>query len=238
MVLCSEKSGDLMANYLPTRVWRRLPSELTPPVKWSPRAEGPNLCSISQELHLAHKKPEYEHGFIPSLLVKKMHQHHPHTCRLTPCFRRNFALFRDSSQIRACCSIVQMNGKNNYAARGKPLWRHNALCDVISEVTTKQTSAPLVTDATTMHVTVVKSITENRAVSLLVFYHNQVIRVCRPGRLHRGQIRAMYWIKSMTKMHTAIYASDGRNKGLSSRPMVNVTYSHQCTKIDNVVDSL
>ena len=67
-VLWNEKYSDLMANYLSTLVWRRLPSELTSPVKWSPRA---GLCSISQGLHLAHKKPEYEYGFIPCLVIKK-----------------------------------------------------------------------------------------------------------------------------------------------------------------------
>ena len=45
-----------MAKYSPILVWRRLPSELTSPVKWSPCAEGPTFYSISQGLHLAHIK--------------------------------------------------------------------------------------------------------------------------------------------------------------------------------------
>ena len=56
-------------------VWCRLPRELTTvtsPVKWSPRAEGPTLCSKTQELHLAHKKPDYEYGCIPYLVIKKI----------------------------------------------------------------------------------------------------------------------------------------------------------------------
>ena len=65
IVLRNEKYSDLMANYLSILVWRRLPSELTSPVKWSSRAEGPTFRSIFQGLHLAHKKPEYEYGFIP-----------------------------------------------------------------------------------------------------------------------------------------------------------------------------
>ena len=56
MVLCSEKLGDLVTNYLLICVWRRLPRELMSPVKWSSRAEGPSLSSISQGLHMAHKK--------------------------------------------------------------------------------------------------------------------------------------------------------------------------------------
>ena len=31
-------------------------------------------------------------------------------CRLTPCIRRHFAMFGDSSQFRACFSVVHMNG--------------------------------------------------------------------------------------------------------------------------------
>ena len=71
-VLWNEKYSDLMVNYLSILVWRCLPSELTSPVKWSPRAEGPTLCLISQGLHMAHKKPEYEYGFIPCLVIKKI----------------------------------------------------------------------------------------------------------------------------------------------------------------------
>ena len=113
-VLWNEKYSDLMTNYLSILVWRRLPSELTSPAKWRRRAEGPTLCWISQGLHLAHKKPEYKYGFIPYLVMKKITSKSPVLgciyCRLTPCFRRHFAMFADSSQVRACCSIVQMNG--------------------------------------------------------------------------------------------------------------------------------
>ena len=157
-----------MANYLSILVWRRLPSELTSPVKWSPRAEGPSLCSISQRLHLAHKKPEYEYGFIQHLVIKKIASKSPVYSRLTPCFCRHFAMFGDSSQVRAWCSIVQMYGWNI-------MQRAASHCDVImgsvkssmhSHDTTKQTSVPLVTDALTMQLNVVKAITESSAVSL------------------------------------------------------------------------
>ena len=47
-----------------------------------------------------------------------------HIYRLTPCCRRHFAMFGDSSQVRACCSIVQMNGWNITQ-------RAVSLCDVI-----------------------------------------------------------------------------------------------------------
>ena len=123
-VLWNEKYRDLMANYLSILVWRRLPSELTSPVKWSPRAEGPSFCSISQGLHLAHKKPEYEYRFIQYLMIKKIASKSPVYCRLTPCFRRHFAMFGDSSQVCASCSIVQMNGWNITQ-------RAASLCDVI-----------------------------------------------------------------------------------------------------------
>ena len=43
-VLWNEKYSDLMGNYLSILIWRRLPIELT----WSPRAECPTLCSMSQ----------------------------------------------------------------------------------------------------------------------------------------------------------------------------------------------
>ena len=57
-----------------------------------------------------------------------------------------------------------------YAARGKPLWRHNEFCDVINaQSRQKKTSAPLVTDALTMQLNVVKAITESIAVSLGFF---------------------------------------------------------------------
>ena len=47
-----------------------------------------------------------------------------HIYRLTPCFRRHFAMFGDSSQVGACCSIVQMNGWNITQRAVSP-------CDVI-----------------------------------------------------------------------------------------------------------
>ena len=110
-VLWNEKYSDLMANYLSILVWRRLPSELTSPVKWSPRAEGPTICSISQGLHVAHTKPQYEYGFIPYLVIKKIASKITRIyCRLTTCLRRHFAMFGDSSQVLAFSSIIQMNG--------------------------------------------------------------------------------------------------------------------------------
>ena len=49
---------------------------MTSSIKWSdvtgPWAEGPSLYSISQELHLPHKKPEYEQWFMPYLFLKKI----------------------------------------------------------------------------------------------------------------------------------------------------------------------
>ena len=58
----------------------------------------------------AHKQPEYKYGFIPYLVMKKIATKSPVYCRLTPCFHRHFAMFGDSSQVRACCSNVQTNG--------------------------------------------------------------------------------------------------------------------------------
>ena len=110
-----------MANYFFILVWRRLPSELTSPVKWSPRAEGPTPCYHG--LHLAHKKTEYEYWLILYLVIKKIASKSP-IYRLTPCFHRHFAMFGDSSQVRACCSIVQMNGWNITQRAVSP-------CDVI-----------------------------------------------------------------------------------------------------------
>ena len=75
-------------------------------------------------------------------------------------------MFGDSSQFRAICYIVQMDGFNITQ-------RAVNLCDAIlgsvtssMHSTTKRTSAPLVTIARTMHLNVVKAITENSAVSL------------------------------------------------------------------------
>ena len=53
-----------------------------------------------------------------------------------------------------------------YAARGKPLWRHRGFCDVINTQSRQKTSTPLVTYALTMHLNVVKAITDSSAVSL------------------------------------------------------------------------
>ena len=72
------------------------------------RADRRSGCT--QGLHLAHKKPEYGYGFIPYLVTKNRIKITRIYSALTPCFRRHFAMFGDSSQVRACCSIVQMNG--------------------------------------------------------------------------------------------------------------------------------
>ena len=69
-------------------------------------------------------KPEYEYRFIQYLVIKKIASKSPVNCRLTPCFRRHIAIFGDSSQVRAWCSIVQMNGWNITQ-------RAASLCDVI-----------------------------------------------------------------------------------------------------------
>ena len=131
-VLWNAKYRDLMANYLSILVWRRLPNELTSPVKWSPRAESPSLCSISQGLHLAHKKPEYEYGFIQYLVIKKIASNHPYIwsidALLSPSLR-NVKGFLSGPRVMLHCS----NERLEYdAARGKPLWRHNGFCDVIN----------------------------------------------------------------------------------------------------------
>ena len=97
--------------------WRRLSSE----------ARGPKarpIVEYSKGLHLAHKKPEYKYGFVSYLMMKKIASKSPVYCRLPPCFRRHFAMFGDSSQVRACCSIVQMNGWNITQ-------RAVSICDVI-----------------------------------------------------------------------------------------------------------
>ena len=115
MVIWSAKSGDLMTNYSPICVWGRLPSDLTSSAKWRPRAEGPSLCPISQGLLMTHKKPGYEYRFIPYLLVQKIAlKSHPHTCRLTPCFRCHYALFGDSSQVRAWCYNIAQRAVGFY----------------------------------------------------------------------------------------------------------------------------
>ena len=99
-----------MANYLPyvydvacQASWRRQSSE----------ARGPKARPFVQYpkgLHLVHKKPEYGNGFIPYLVIKKIAPKSPVYFRLTTCFRRQFVMFGDSSQVRPCCSIVQMDG--------------------------------------------------------------------------------------------------------------------------------
>ena len=92
-------------------------------------------------------------------------------------------------------------------------------------VMTKQTSAPLVTDALTMQLNVVKAVTESSAGSLLFyFYENQMIRLCRPRRLYQGQFRTfgqiMAWPAQATGnylnkwwlVYWRIYASLGLNE--------------------------
>ena len=109
-MLWNEKYSDLMANYFPylydvacQASWR------TSPVKWSPRAEGPTPCYHG--LHLAHKNRI--RIWIYSLPSDKENRIKiTNINRLMPCFRRHFAMFWDSSQVRACCSIVQMNAWN------------------------------------------------------------------------------------------------------------------------------
>ena len=131
-VLWNEKYRGLMANYISILVWRRLPSELTSPVKWSPRAEGASLCSISQGLHLAHKKPEYEYGFIQYLVIKNSHKNHPYILSidalLSPSLRNVWG-FLSGPRVVLHSSNERLE---YYAARGKPLWRHNGFYDAIN----------------------------------------------------------------------------------------------------------
>ena len=70
---------------------------------WSPKAEGLTLSSISQGLHLAHRKPEYGYGFIDKENRIKVTHILVDWCRY-------FALFGDSYRVRACAPIFQMNG--------------------------------------------------------------------------------------------------------------------------------
>ena len=67
-------------------------------VKWNLRAKGFSLCSISQGLHLAHKKLEDAYGFIPYLLINKISSKSRVYLSNDACFRHHFALFGDSYQ--------------------------------------------------------------------------------------------------------------------------------------------
>ena len=189
------KSGDFMTNYLPIRVWRPLPCKLTSPVKCSPRTEGPSLCSISQGLHMAHKKTEYEYGLISYLLVKKIASKWPVylsiDALLPPPLRIVWGFLSDPRVLLHCWN----DRLEYYAARDKPLWRHNTLSDAINTVTTEQTSERTLSDRC------VNNVLERCQSNCLklcritcFFYENQVIRICRPCRLYRGHTRAMYWI--------------------------------------------
>ena len=132
MVLCSERFGDLVTNYLPICVWRRLPRELMSPVKWSSRAVGPSLSSISQGLHMAHKKPEHEYGFIPYLLVKKITSKSPVYLSIDALLSPPLGIVRgflSGPRVSLQCSNERLE---YYATHGKPLWRQNAFCDVIN----------------------------------------------------------------------------------------------------------
>ena len=93
MVLWNGISSDLTKNCLSIRVWRRLLNELTSTAKWHPRADVPTLCLITQGLQLTHKDARVRIWIYPTLLDKS---NHSHTCRLTPYFLRQFALFGDS----------------------------------------------------------------------------------------------------------------------------------------------
>ena len=96
--------------------WRHLSSE----------ARGPKARPfVTMDCTWPIKKTEYEYGFILYLVIKKIASKSPiYIYRLTPGFRRHFAMFGDSSQVRACCSIVQMYGWNITQ-------RAVSLCDVI-----------------------------------------------------------------------------------------------------------
>ena len=80
-------------------------ADVTCQVKPEGRRPDPLFNIASTSPGLAHEKPEYEYGFLENRIkITRIY------CRLTLCFRRHFAMFEDTSQVRACCSIVQMNG--------------------------------------------------------------------------------------------------------------------------------
>ena len=126
MVLWGEKSGDFMTNYLPIHVWRHQPSEA-----WSPKARA-FTSSISQGLHMAHKKPEYKYGFIPSLLVKKIASKSPVYLSidtlLSPSLRIVWEFLSGPCVLRHCSN----ERLEYYAARDEPLWHHNGFSDVVN----------------------------------------------------------------------------------------------------------
>ena len=126
-VLWTEKYSDLMANYLSILVWRRLPSELTSPVEWSP-----TLCSISQRTApgpqkakiwiLIYSIPSDEENRIKITRILSIN------ALLSPSLRNVWGFL-----IGPCVLLHCSNQRlDYYAARGKPLWRHNGFCDVIN----------------------------------------------------------------------------------------------------------
>ena len=95
--------------------WRHLSREARGP-------EGQTLCHHG--LRLAHKKNRIRIWIYSLPSDKENRIKITHIYRLTPCFRRHFTMFGDSSQVGTCCSIVQMNGWNITQ-------RAVSLCDVI-----------------------------------------------------------------------------------------------------------
>ena len=163
-VLWNEKDSDLMANYLSIIVWRRLPSELTSPVEWSPRAEGSTLCSISQRTAPGQLKariwiwiysiPSEKENRIKITRILSIN------ALLSPSFRNIWGFF-SGSRVLLHCSNERLE---YYAARGKPLWRHNGF--VTSSMHSHDKTNERILSYRCANNAVVKAITESSAVSL------------------------------------------------------------------------
>ena len=128
-VLWNEKTSDLMRRYLYIFVWCHLSSELTSPVMCSPRAEGPSLCSKPQVVHQAHKKPEYEYGFIP---YKKIVSKSPLYLSIDAVLSPSLCIvweFLSGQCVLLHCSNESLE---YHTACSEPLWCHNGFCDVIN----------------------------------------------------------------------------------------------------------
>ena len=108
----SEKSREFCAE--PVGVWNRLPAEwadITCQVKPEDRRTEPLFNITRTALGPLKARVRIWIYSTPSdkenrIKITRIY------CRLTPCFRRHFAMFGDSFQLRAWCSIVQMNGWN------------------------------------------------------------------------------------------------------------------------------
>ena len=129
-VLWNDKWSDLMANYLSILAWRRLPrlwADVTCQVKPEGRRPDPlfNITRSAQNARIRIWLYSIPCDKENRIKITRIY------CRLTSCFRRHFAMFGDSSQVRALphCSNERLE---YYAARGMPLWRHNGFCDVIN----------------------------------------------------------------------------------------------------------